>query len=87
MKKTYPLISLAIVSLVFLSFPLKAYAIDNEQFKKEFTGLYVKASQVNRWLNYNSKVDIYPHATGYYDDLVDHYENDLLTLDTLSSGL
>lgn len=29
----------------------------------------------------------YPHATSYYDDLVDHYEHDQLTRDEIAKGI
>jgi hypothetical protein len=70
MKKRY-LSVLAVLVLVLLTGP-RVYAADNN------------SRQVESELDFTLLPDVWPHATSYYDDLVDHYEQEQLMRDVIA---
>ncbi len=90
MKQHYLLLSsLAIFVAALLVLGSHAYADDTGQFNDQIQVIHAHRAQMESQLGLDPQADTYtyPHATSYYDDLVDHYEHDQLTRDVIDKGL
>ena len=81
----YSMLSVLVVGLIF--FGSRAYADDASQFTKLIKDVTVHRALLESELGLDPNANhYYPHATCYYDDLVDHYEQDELVRDSLGPG-
>jgi hypothetical protein len=88
MKKQYFWLNgLAIFAVTVLLVGPKAYADDDLQFSKSIQGVDIHRAQIESQLSIDPNLDTYPHATSYYDDLEDHYEQDQLMRDVIDQGI
>ncbi len=78
-------VSIFVVILLFIG--SGAYADDTSSFNDQIKALHADRAQVGAQLGIDPNVDNYPHATSYYDDLVDHYEQDQLMRDVIAQGI
>ena len=60
-----------------------AHAYNMSQYYSEMKALDVKKAQMEAKLGLSLQVDSYQHATSYYDDWVDHYEQGQMMLDVI----
>jgi len=83
MKKQYFwLSSLIIFVAALLVFGSHAYADDTSQLNQQIQDVRAHRVQMEAQLGLDPQAtDTYPHATSYYDDLADHYEQDQLIRD------
>ncbi len=89
MKQHYLLLSsLAIFVAALLVLGSHAYADDTSQFNDQIQVIHAHRAQMESQLGLDPQADAwYPHATSYYDDLVDHYEHDQLMRDVIDEGI
>jgi hypothetical protein len=88
MKKRYLLISSFVVLLVTVLFiGPQAYADDAGQFNQMIQELHNHRAQVEMQLGLDPQAYIVPHASSYYDDLADHYEQVLIMSDFIDKGI
>ena len=80
MKKLY-LFGLTVLGAVLLVLGSRAYAYDISPL------VQAHRAQVELQLGIDPRLDTYPRATSYYDDLEDHYEHAQLVRDDIDQGL
>jgi len=88
MKKHYSVIGgFAIFAVMVLFGGPQAYAQDANQFNQLVQEVHMNRAQLEAQLGLDPNADIYPHATCYYDDLEDHYEQVLIMSDFIDKGI
>jgi hypothetical protein len=88
MKRHYSLMSsFAILAVLALVIGPRAYAQDAGQFDQLIQETHNHRAQIAAQLGLNLQADTFQHATSYYDDLVDHYEQVLIMSDFIDKGI
>jgi len=64
-----------------------SYANEPLAFYGQFQYLHISRSQIEMKLAISQEFDTYPHATCYYDDLEDHYEQDQMMRDSIDDAI
>ena len=86
MQKRYARFSgLPIFVLAVILLGSKAHADDTSSFNDFIQSLHTHRAAME--LKFGVGYSSYPHATCYYDDLVDHYEQDQLMRDVIAEGI
>jgi len=77
----------AILAFMVLVFGLQAYANEASQFNQFVLELHKHRAKMELKLGLDPEASVYPHATSYYDDKVDHYEQVLIMSDFIDQGI
>ena len=64
-----------------------AYVDEAIKFNSQMMVYHVQRAKIEAQLSIDPSKDPYPHATSYYDDLVDHYEQSFLLADEIDRGI
>jgi hypothetical protein len=88
MKKHYSLLgSLTILVVALLVLGSHAYADDTSKFNHQIQVIQAHRAQVELKMGLDPQWVRLPHATSYYDDLADHYEQEQLMFDKIDEGI
>jgi hypothetical protein len=79
--------SLTIFVAALLVLGSYAYADTTSQFNHMIKSIHAHRVQMELKLGLSPQWNTYPHATSYYDDLGDHYEQVLLMSDFIDKGI